>query len=123
MQGNSDSEFRAWEWITLVAVAGAAIFATEASGISQKWEDVVVFTAVLFAVVLLTLRELWKAPSFWWNLLPVFALHVIAFAILAEVLPLGRFGFPKIPLTLGCMVEGVLILSVLWRKNNEQANR
>ena len=66
--------------------------------------------------MLIALRQLWNNPVFWRNLLKVVAAHIIVFAFLAQVLPLGRFGFPKIILTVGCILEGLLIASFLSKK-------
>lgn len=123
MRSDGEKDFRLWEWITLFGVAVVAIASTEVIGLSQKWEDVVVFTVVLFAVVLLVLRQFWRNPAFWRNLLPLFALHITAFVVLAQTLPLGRFGFPKLPLILGGMAEGVLILAVLWKRVGDRMSR
>ena len=108
--------FTTWEWVILFGLAAVAIAMTQVIGLNQKWEDVVVFTVVLFGVVLVTLRQLWKNPAFWRSLLPIFALHAIALTILAQVLPLGNSGFPKLPLIVGGMLEGILILAVVWKR-------
>jgi hypothetical protein len=115
MEKDTDKDFTVWEWMVLFVLAAVAIAITERIGLSQKWEDVIVFTVVLFSVLLMTLRQLWNNPAFWRNLALVFAAHVFAVAILVPVLPTGRFGFPKLVLIVVGMLEGLLILGVLWR--------
>ncbi len=123
MQNDGEKDFKLWEWVVLFGLAVLAIAVTEIVGLSQKWQDVVVFTIVLFAVVLLVLRQFWRKPALWRNLLPLFVLHVTAFVILAQSLPLGRFGFPKLPLILGGMAEGILIIAVLWKRVGDGMSR
>jgi hypothetical protein len=116
MQRDTGKDFTAWEWIVLFGLAAVAIAITERIGLSQKWEDVIVFTVLLFSVLLVTLRQLWNNPGFWRNLLLAFAAHVFAVAVLVRVLPAWRFGFPKLVLIVVGMLEGLLLLGVLWRR-------
>src|SRR6185437_15762056 len=116
MLDGKEKDFTLWEWVILFGLAAVAVTVTDIMGLSNKWEDVVVFTVVLFTVVLLALHELWRHPAFWRTLLPIFAMHIVGFALLAQVLPLGRFGFPKLPLVASMLPEGVLIGAVLWKK-------
>lgn len=123
MKRHSEKDFTAREWIIIFGLGGIALAITGFIGVSQKWEDIIVFSIGLFTVLLITLRELWKAPAFWRNLLIIVAAHFIVLTILAQVLPLGRFGFPKLVLIAGGLLEGFLILSFLSKKVGNQIDR
>jgi hypothetical protein len=116
MQTNTGKNITIWEWIAIFGLASIAIGITEVVDVSQKWEDVIVFTVVLFSAVMLTLRDLWKNPDFWRDLIPLFTVHITVFSILARLVPLGRFGFPKLVLIAGGMIEGFLIIAILWKR-------
>jgi hypothetical protein len=116
MPRDTEKDFTFGDWVIVFGLAAIAVTVTEIIGLTQKWEDVIVFTVMLFTVVLLVLHELWRNPAFWRNLLPIFGMHIVAFALLAQVLPLGQSGFPKLPLSAAMMAEGVLILAVLYKR-------
>ena len=52
MQKDAEKDFTAREWIVLFGLAALAIAITETIDLSQKWDDVSVFTVVLFSVLL-----------------------------------------------------------------------
>jgi len=108
--------FTTLEWIILFGTTAAAIVVTEFLRLSQKWEDVVVYTVMLFATVILVLRPAWTRVQFWLNLLPIFALHALGSIVLVQSFPLGRFGIPKLVLIPIGMVEGLFVLAFLWKK-------
>ncbi len=116
MRTADGKEFAVWEWAILFGVTAAAIATTDVVGLSQRWEDAVVYTVALFAIVIMALRAAWRRPGFWQNLLLVFALHVVGIAVLISVLPLGTFGVPKIFWSISLIVEALLVGSVLWKR-------
>ncbi|SRR6266568_1753703 len=114
MAGRKD--LGAWEWIILFGLMAIAIVITESLGIVQKWEDAVVYTAVLFAAITLGLRRLWSRRVFWRTLLLVFALHVLAVIILVQIFPKDWRGIPGLLMVVAAGIEGALILSVLLKR-------
>ena len=104
-----------WEWIALWGSGGAAVAIAAALGLDQKWTDVVVFTVIIFVCLVTAGREYWNRRAFWLSLLVAFAFHTFFYVLLVLVLPLGRFGFPKLVLIVAGMAEILLILAFLWR--------
>jgi len=124
MPRDSNRDFKLWEWITLFGSTAIVIGVTEWIDMSQKWEDAIVFSVMLFLVVSLTLQELWTNPVFWRTFVILLVFHLIGVAVLVQMLPVGRFGFPKLTLIAVGMVEGVIILGILWRstRNGKSTN-
>lgn len=107
--------FTVLEWAILFGLGIAAIAITEGTGIQQKWEDGVVYTVVLFTVLVIALRPAWGRPHFWRNLALLFVLHVAGTIFVLSTLPLGRYGVPKLIWSVALMVEGLMMMKVLWR--------
>jgi len=108
--------FVVWEKITLVGLAVAAIAITELMGVSQKWQDAVFYTVVVFAVATMALRPAWGRTVFWRTLILVFLLHVLVLIPIVPALPIGSIGIPKLPLVLTGLIETLLIVVVLWHR-------
>src|SRR5437588_12054727 len=98
-------DFTASEWGILFGVAAAAIAVTESIGMSQKWEDAIVFTTVLFTTITVVLRKLWGNRTFWRNLFLLLALHTFIVSIAVQSSTAGSTGFPKLLLILLAMCE------------------
>jgi len=109
-------ELKTWQWVTLWGVVGAAFAVSELLRLSQKWEDAIVYTVTVFAVVIVVLRPAWSRPAFWQNLLAVFALHLFAITLLIQIVPIGRFGIPKLLLIGAGMLECLAIGGILWKR-------
>jgi hypothetical protein len=116
MHLSGQKEFTVWEWVILFGLMAAAFAMAEVFGLSRKWEDGVVYTVVLFAVVVLALRPAWGRPAFWQNLVVLFALHVVGMIVVVSVLPVGRYGIPKLVWSIALMAEALLIGGVLWKR-------
>jgi hypothetical protein len=99
----------------LFALGAASVAISERLGLQQKWEDGVVYTVVLFTVLITVLRPAWRRPHFWRNLALLFALHVAGAILVLSTLPLGRYGVPKLIWSIALMVEALMMASVLWR--------
>jgi hypothetical protein len=113
-----------WEWLILFTLMAVAVTITEWAGVSQKWEDAVVYTVVLFTTVIIALRPAWGRLTLWQNLIPVFALHALAIVIMVQSFSWGARGIPKLPLIGVGMIEGFLILAALWRRTvRSKSNR
>jgi hypothetical protein len=104
------------EWVILLGLTACAIAASEVIGLNQLWKDGVIFTVVVFAVVITGLRPAWGRKSFWSSLALIFAGHVILLTAVLQALPPRRFGIPKLLLIPVGAIEGVLILGMLWKR-------
>lgn len=105
------------EWVAIFGVGALAVATTEFVGVGQKWEHAIVYTILVFTAVIVALRPAWRRKTFWQNLLLVFLLHILAVAVIEQSLPPGSEGPHGLPLTAAGMVEGVLIVGVLWKRS------
>lgn len=108
----------AWEWVVILGLTGASIAITGSVGLAQKWQDGIIYTVALFAVIISSMRPAWNLPGFFRNLLLLFLLHLVVMVAFLSVLQVGRFGIPKLIWTMALIGEGVLFSAVLWRKTN-----
>ena len=110
-------KFSTGEWVVIFAVAVLAVAFTEFIGVAEKWENAVVYTVVVFSVVITALRPAWGRRAFWQSLALVFLFHVLAVVVIGQSLPPSSKGPRGLPLTAAAMVEGVVIASVLWKRS------
>jgi hypothetical protein len=108
--------FAILEWGLLIGLTAAAILISEASGLRAEWEDVMVLTVVVFAVLITSLRSAWGLVAFWRYLALFFAAHVLVILVTMQVLPERRFGIPKLLLTAAGVAETFFIGAMLWKK-------
>jgi hypothetical protein len=99
------------EWAILLGLTACAIVVSEVIGLNQPWKDGVVYTVVVFAVVITALRPAWGRQSFWSSLALIFAGHMIVLLVLLEAMPSRRFGLLLVPVG---GIEGIFITAVLW---------
>jgi hypothetical protein len=104
------------EWVVLLGLTASAIAASEVIGLNQLWKDGVVFTVVVFAVVITGLRPAWGRKSFWSSLVLIFAGHTIVLLVVLQALPPRRFGIPKLLLVPIGGIESVFIAGILWKR-------
>lgn len=109
--------FNIGEWVLIFGLVALAVATTEFLGVAQKWEHAIVYTVIVFSVVILALRPAWGRKAFWQTLVPVFLLHVLAVVVIEQSLPPGSKGPRGLPLIGAGMVEGVLIAGVLWKRS------
>jgi branched-subunit amino acid permease len=110
-------KFSIREWALIVVLVVFAVAITEFVGVRQKWENAIVYTVLVFTVVIMALRPAWGRSRFWKTLVPIFLLHVLAVVVIEHSLPPGSEGPHGLPLTAVGMAEGVLIASVLWKRS------
>ncbi len=105
------------EWAFIVVLVVLAVAISELVGVRQKWEHAVVYTVLVFTVVIVALRPAWGRSAFWKTLVPIFLLHVLAIVTIEQSLPPESEGPHGLPLTAVGMAEGVFIASVLWKRS------
>ena len=108
------------EWVIILGLTVCAIAVSEVAGLTPLWQDAVIYTVIVFAVVLTALRPPWGRREFWQSLAAVFIGHtfVLLWALLAlqEFPARRRYGMPKLLLVPVGAVEAVFIGGVLWNK-------
>ena len=92
------------------------VAASELIGLKQLWKDGVVYTVVVFSVVLSVLWPAWGRKSFWTSLALIFAGHAIVLLVVLQALPPRRFGIPKLLLVPIGSIETVFIAGMLWKR-------
>jgi len=100
----------------MFAVFVASMLVVKLTNLSKRWEDAVIYTVVLFTVLVVTLRPAWGRPAFWKSLLPIFALHIIGVAVVVQALPPEWKGIPGLLFLAAGAAEGLLILAIVWRR-------
>ena len=108
------------DWVIILGLAACTIAVAELGGITPLWQDAVVYTAIVFAVVLTTLRPPWRRREFWQSLAVVFIGHTLILLwillVLQEFPTRRRFGMPKLLLIPLGSVECVFIGATLWNR-------
>jgi hypothetical protein len=111
---------RILEWGILGGLTVCAIAISEVVGLMPLWRDAVIYTVILFATVIPTLRPPWRRREFWQTLAAVFIGHtcVLLWAILAlqEFPARRRFGIPKILLFPVGAFEILVGGGILWKR-------
>jgi hypothetical protein len=100
--------------MVLIALWAGATLLSNFIGLSQIASDAVIYTVVVFGVVIAALRPAWGRRAFWRNVLFIFVLHVIGITFLVQLL--AKRSAPGVMMIIAGMIEGVLIGSVLWRR-------
>jgi hypothetical protein len=110
------NEFGIWSWVAVSVASVAAVAITEFAGLRGKWEDVVVFTVLLFTMLILIYRQCWGSVSFWRKLLLVFIVHAVAATIILQSVTIGPQGIPGLLMTAVTIAEAVIVIVLLDRK-------
>jgi len=104
------------EWVILLGLTACAIALCEVIGLTQMWEDCVVYTVVVFTVVLRALRSEWGQKEFWESLALVFTGHMVVVLVVLLELPPRRFGIPKLLLVPIGGMEFVFIAGIVKKR-------
>ena len=112
-----------WEWVIVFGAVAAAIAASSVAGLSPKWEHAFVYTVIVFATVIIVLRPAWGRPAFWRGLTIVFLVHISGTSLITQALPPENRGIRGLPLIAACIVEGLLIVSILWKTSHRRSFR
>jgi hypothetical protein len=113
------NNFGAWSWVAVSAACIAAVAITEFTGLQGKWEDVIVFTVLLFSMLILLYRSRWGNKSFWFKLLLIFIVHVVATAICLHSVTISPHGIPGLLMTAITMAEAIAVIVLLDRQRAE----
>jgi hypothetical protein len=117
MRAAGEKKFSIVEWVVIFGLGATAVAITQFVAINQNWQDAIVYTVVLFTVVILALRPAWGRKAFWRNLTLIFVLHILAILVIEQSLPAGKRGLHGLPLTLIGMMEALLIAGALWKRS------
>jgi hypothetical protein len=108
------------EWAIILGLTAGAIAVSEVVGLTPLWEDAVVYSVIVFAVVLTTLRPPWHRRESWQSLAVVFIGHTLillwVLLVLQEFPARRRFGMPKLLLIPLASIECLFIVAMLWKR-------
>lgn len=85
--------------------------------VSPNWEDALILTLVLFSSLAISLRPAWSNPLLWRDLTVAFVLHALILAAIVEIFIANSMKIKGFERTIVVVVEGIIILSILWRRN------
>jgi hypothetical protein len=105
------------QWVTFIVPTACAYWLMGHSGIAKNWQDLVVYSVLLFSGLISLFRPEWNKREFWVSLLGVFLLHTFAVVIVGQVWPRGS-PIPKLSLSIVVLVEAMLVLSFLWKRTH-----
>jgi hypothetical protein len=111
------------EWLLVGAILVFTVGATEFLGATQKLENAVVYTVLVFTALIIALRPMWGRRAFWHDLVLVFLFHLLGVVIVYHVLPLGTQGLHGLPLVEVGLVELTLLISVLAKRAMKSNSR
>lgn len=106
-------------WVTIACGSGLGLLAAWVSdryGVNENNARAAAYTLAIFALLAAALRPAWRRPKLWFDLLILLVFHC---AVLLPVLGfldahLIRLNWVLAPFV---MVEGLLALWFLWRRN------
>jgi len=108
------------EWAIILGLTACAIGVSEIVGLTPLRKDAVVYTVIVFAVVLTTLRPPWRRRESWQSLAVVFIVHTFILLwillVLQEFPARRRFGMPKLLLIPLGSIECVFMSAMLWKR-------
>jgi hypothetical protein len=110
-----------WDWAAIFGIGVAVIAGTKIADISQVWQNVAAYTAIIFTVLCVALRPAWGRGRFWLALAVAFAVHstTMFFAVREFPATVARY-FHGVPQIAFGIIEGVLILSFMWRASTKK---
>ena|SRR5664279_4318320 len=112
------SDFGFWRGLAIIAaVAGGTWALSVIFSIGPAWEDGLYTTAVLFSPLMMALRPAWSSLAFWRDFFVALGVHTIFLAIIIQVLVSNSLKMGGPWRTLAVIIEGIFLLSILWRRN------
>jgi hypothetical protein len=85
-------------------------------GLSPRWSDALIYTVIVFTVIIQMLRPAWDRPILWRSLFLILVLHVIGILIFVEAMPRSWRGIPGVLMTIMGVTEAVVVVTCLWKK-------
>jgi hypothetical protein len=104
------------EWLLLFGLIAIAVASTKLLGFSRRWSDALIYTVVVFTVVIQMLRPAWNRLILWRSLSLIFVLHVVGTLFVVEVMPRSWRGIPGLFMTLVGVTESLGVVAILWKK-------
>lgn len=105
------------QWGIFIVPTACAYWLMGYSEIAKNWQDLVVYSVLLFSGLISLFRPEWNKREFWAALLGLFLLHTFAVVIFGEAWPRGS-RIPKLSLSMVILVEAMLVLCFLWKKTH-----
>lgn len=104
------------EWLVGGVLLVSTVAATEFLGVSQKWENAIVYTFLVFTALIIGFRPAWGRKAFWRDLALACLLHVLCIVIIYRAVPSDSEGLHGLPLVAVGMAEATLLVGVLWKR-------
>jgi hypothetical protein len=112
-----------WEWVVIFGSVAAVVAITKVAGIAPVWQTAFAYTVIVFVCLIVALRSAWSRPNFWRALIVALVLHALAVFSAIREFPRTSQEFHGIPLIASGVVEGLLILSFLWRASTKKSSQ
>lgn len=109
------SSFTFFEVTGALVAAFGTMLLTERVGFTQKWVAGLTETVIVFYIVIFAFRPSWNYPHLWRNALFLFVLHIVGLVIVMNAILVGIRRFPWGVTIPASIVEGILILGILWK--------
>lgn len=115
MRASKSTKQAILEWTIIAGSMITAVVVAEKIGLADKWENALVYTVMVFTIVIAILRTAWGSAIFWWRIAGLFLLHVIILATITQILSPESQGLRGIPMIIAGMAETLVIGSILWK--------
>jgi hypothetical protein len=109
----NSNELGIWSWIIIILACAASVVLSELGGLRGKWEDIIVFTTLLFSILLFLYRPLWRTRSFWQIFVVTFIIHAVAISVVLRVQLKNSTAASGLLMTAITMLEALLII-IAW---------
>jgi hypothetical protein len=105
-----------WEWLAIVVVAAVMFLVSEYAGLPARWGNALLYTVVLFTIMIVSFHSDWRRRVFWRTLGLIFVMHSLSVGLLVQTMPNSDRGIAGLPMTLTALTESCVILGVLWKR-------
>jgi hypothetical protein len=112
------ARFTLLQWGILIVPTASAFWFLHHSSIPKNWQDLVIYSMLLFSALIAIFRPDWHKTEFWQSLSTMFVLHAFVFLIFGEAWPRTN-RIPKLTLSAVILVETMLMLVFIWKKTHQ----
>ena len=107
---------KSFGWPAIVMVAAGMFFLSEYAGLPTRWGNALLYTVVLFTLLIIVCRSDWSMPAFWRTVGVIFVIHSFLVILLMQIMPNSDKGIVGLPRTLAGLAEGCVILWALGKR-------